>query len=100
MRTQIVARAGNYIALASSQRLQSDPRDFLRCFSILRRGNQTRLAGYFVKLRVRGTWAQRANADAVGSNLFGESFGKQQIKCFRGGVGGNKRHRLKGRSRG
>ena len=57
------------------------------------------LAGNVVEFRGGRSRAKTADAHAVGLDLFGEAFGKEQIEAFRGSVDRNEGHGLK-RGRG
>src|SRR5205823_11474451 len=97
MRAKIIRQTGNDTALSSSKSFQSGSCYFLRRF---RPVSEFFLPCNDMKLGFRRTGAESANPDSVRLHFLGETLGKEQIKGFRRGIGGNVGNRLKRSRRG
>jgi hypothetical protein len=71
---EIVAEAGDDVALACGEGLQAGASDF---FGGLAFSLEFFLARHDVEFGFRGTWAERADANAVRLHFFGEAFREQ-----------------------
>ena len=95
---KIVAGTGDDIAFAGGKRLQADASHFVSCLLPAIRGRDLRLIGDFTEFGLRGTRAQRADANAMSFDLFRQSLREEEIEALGSGVGGDVGDGLKGRS--